>query len=310
MELLEVSESVPRKPVIASVADPMVMRIIPELATEIGLNESIALLQISFWIKTTNNLRDGQYWTYQSIRDMKEKAFKFWSIATINRVVRSLESKGLIRIGNYNQREKDNTRWITLNTVGIETLQSVHISWLEGEKEPSQNETTRFKMKQVDGKLFQNETGPFQNETTLPESPEITKTENRTENKDLALTSAKPKQSRKRKETRPAELFNPLKDAIVLAFGWNIDDVPKGKWGQINKAAADLYDVGVTPAEVPALHTYCKKNHTRFGPNALPGAVPDVRKAKRVLYIPPVEPEYIPPDLTAQYYNYAGVTNG
>ncbi len=61
--------------------DSIITRIMPSLAQEIGLNECIVLLQICFWIQITNHYRDGQYWTYQSVRDMQEKAFPYWSLS-------------------------------------------------------------------------------------------------------------------------------------------------------------------------------------------------------------------------------------
>lgn len=145
---------------------PTVERLVPALAVAIGLNESIMLLQIDFWIGQTDNFIDGKYWTYQSVRDMHTKAFPYWSIATINRTVASLQTQGLLHTANYNKRKGDKTRWFALNFEGLKKL---------GEKVPSisvihgvfQNETP----------ITQNETPSAQNETTLPE---IT-TENTTE---------------------------------------------------------------------------------------------------------------------------------
>ena len=60
--------------------EPNAPRINPALAKEIGLNESLILLQIEFWISISNNEREGKRWTYQSVRDMQEKSFSFWKI--------------------------------------------------------------------------------------------------------------------------------------------------------------------------------------------------------------------------------------
>ncbi len=145
---------------------PTVERLVPALAVAIGLNESIMLLQIDFWIGQTDNFIDGKYWTYQSVRDMHTKAFPYWSIATINRTVASLQSQGLLHTANYNKRKGDKTRWFALNLEGLKRL---------GEKVPSisvihgafQNETP----------ITQNETPSAQNETTLPEITTETTTE-------------------------------------------------------------------------------------------------------------------------------------
>lgn len=154
-------------------ASPMVMRIIPELAKEIGLNESIMLLQVDFWINHADNYKDGQWWTYQSVRQMQEKAFPYWSLMTINRTVKSLETKGYITIGNYNKRKSDSTRWITLKYKALEKLASVKVVKVSGETvsesdSPSQNDTGAY---QNDTPSYQNDTNPQQNDTTLPETP-------------------------------------------------------------------------------------------------------------------------------------------
>lgn len=75
--------------------DPSAPRLVPALAKEIGLNESILFLQIEYWIAISNNLRDGRKWTYQSTSDLR-KTFPFWSDATIKRIVKSLKERNLI----------------------------------------------------------------------------------------------------------------------------------------------------------------------------------------------------------------------
>jgi hypothetical protein len=144
---------------------------VPELAVEIGLNESIMLLQIAFWINQANNLRDGRWWTYQSVRDMQQKAFPYWSIATINRAATALEAAGFIVVGNYNSAKFDRTRWFALNTENIANLTSVRLVF--------QNDT----------RITQDDTRTAQNDTTIPETTTETTTEGE---KKLALPAPNP----------------------------------------------------------------------------------------------------------------------
>lgn len=147
--------------------NPTVTRIVPELAVAIGLNESIILLQLDFWIGQSDNLEDGRYWTYQSLRDMQEKAFAYLGLATINRAVQSLEEQGLIVVGNYNKRKGDNTRWFALNTDGLRRL-AERVTCLTVTNGVIQNETPTI----VTGAYaIQNETPTDQNGSTLPEIP-------------------------------------------------------------------------------------------------------------------------------------------
>ena len=143
--------------------EPNAPRINPALAKEIGLNESLILLQIEFWISISNNERDGKRWTYQSVRDMQEKSFSFWSISTINRAVNKLIDEGYIIEGNFNKIKYDKTRWFALNFETLNELESISING---------DDTGVF---HNDTRSNQNDTRSNQNDTTIPEiTTEIT----------------------------------------------------------------------------------------------------------------------------------------
>ena len=151
-------------------------RIIPGLATEIGLNESIVLMHISYWISICNNIKDGRFWTYQTLRGMQEKIFPYWSIETIRRTIQNLEKQGYIIIGNHNSRKGDRTQWFALEPNKCSELLSVVILPVDQNNHVSKRDS-----------LSQNETPTQQNETTLPE---IT-TENTTYKRDASHQSHK-----------------------------------------------------------------------------------------------------------------------
>jgi len=149
--------------------NPFAPRLCPELAQEIGLNESIILLQIEFWIRTSTTAEhEGRRWTYQSVRAMQE-AFPFWSIATINRAIQELVARGYVLVGNYNQAKYDKTRWFALNPDALRRLKSIVIAPADGGD---------------DTRSAQNDTRSAQNETTIPE--------NTTENLSGTGTAAQP----------------------------------------------------------------------------------------------------------------------
>jgi len=160
-----------RRPALFVLNDATAPRLNPELAKEIGLNESLLFLQLEFWLRQSGTLQeDGQYWIYESVTEI-QSVFSFWGRATINRIVHSLEKQQLIQVGNFNKHKYDRTRWFTLNRTGIDRLQSVRIFdwWV------SQNETAET------ADLFQNGTGSdqngtrsAQNGTTIPDlSPDL-----------------------------------------------------------------------------------------------------------------------------------------
>jgi hypothetical protein len=150
-------------------------------------------------------------------------------------------------------------------------------------------------------------------EITSPTPSEITRTplakslaeesEVKTEDK----TSGAQKKNA-RKPRRAAAEFNPLKDAIVAAFGWAWDTMSGLEQGRVQKTAAQLFDAGRRAEDVPALYAYCKKNYTHFGPNALAGAVSEVAKRQAVTKVltMPVE---VPLPESSDYFNIAGVVS-
>lgn len=119
--------------------------VLPNLATEIGLNEAIVLQQMHYWLKKSNHNYDGRRWIYNSFPEW-QKHFPFWSVMTIKRAVYSLEKQNLLYVGNYNKAKFDKTKWYSIN-----------YGKLEGVKRPSyQNDTTSVS-KRNDG-VYQNDT--------------------------------------------------------------------------------------------------------------------------------------------------------
>src|SRR6266511_3426515 len=102
--------------------DPTPLRIDRRLAMEIGFMESVVLLQLEFLISISAHEREGQYWTYQTLQDLKDHHFPWLSVPTISRVLKSLEDMGLIVVGNYNRSSFDRTRWFALRCEGIRDL--------------------------------------------------------------------------------------------------------------------------------------------------------------------------------------------
>jgi len=129
-----------------------ILRLIPPVAEEIGLNESLVLLQLDYWIKEKGHEKNGRYWTYQSTSELKENFYPFWSRSTIQRTIKSLEEQNFITIDNFNSKKYDKTRWFALNYEELSKLDSIIIA------EVGEDGTG----------VFQNGTGSSQNETTIP----------------------------------------------------------------------------------------------------------------------------------------------
>jgi len=128
-----------------------ILRLMPPLAEEIGLKESLILLQLDYWIKNNGEKRDGKYWVYQSTTDLQEKFYPFWSRSTIHRAIKSLEGEDLIEIDNFNSKEYDKTRWFSLNYEELAKLNSLVIVEVDGDSDTP----------------FHSETGVFHSGTTI-----------------------------------------------------------------------------------------------------------------------------------------------
>lgn len=107
------------------------LQVLPSLAKSIGLNEAIILQQIHYWLRKSNNVKDGYKWIYNSMTNW-QKQFSFWSLPTVKRVFRSLEKQGLLITANYNKAGFDKTKWYRIN---YEKLQ--HMSQRSDQNDPT-----------------------------------------------------------------------------------------------------------------------------------------------------------------------------
>jgi len=109
--------------------DQTAPRINTELACEIGLNESIVLLQFEFWQSISEHFYEDKYWFYNSMQEIRE-TFKFWSVETVKRTVGTIVNRGYVHTGNFNKSKMDRTMWYSLNFEELAKLKSIKIDGL------------------------------------------------------------------------------------------------------------------------------------------------------------------------------------
>jgi DnaD/phage-associated family protein len=173
--------------------EPLV--ILPSLAASVGLNESIFLQQLHYWLERSPHEYEGYKWVYNTYEGWKEQ-FPFWSESTIRRIITKLEKKGLIIPGNFNRSKIDKTKWYRINYEKLTQLQD--------EQSTAQNEQTTVQNEQstdeIDSPSAQNEQSICSNwaDDLLSLNrpiPEIT-TENTTEiNKEEVVVEAPARES-------------------------------------------------------------------------------------------------------------------
>lgn len=97
-----------------------------ELAVAIGLNETIVLRQVYYWVEHNKaekkNFRDGKYWVYNSMKQWRSDNFPFMSEKTIERAFSSLRKKNLILVGDYSTDRMKRPNWYTINDKEFDKL--------------------------------------------------------------------------------------------------------------------------------------------------------------------------------------------
>ncbi|MGG3889876.1 DnaD domain-containing protein [Metabacillus fastidiosus] len=103
--------------------DEKPLLIIPSLAKKVGLNESIILQQIHYWLQISDHTYDGHTWMYNTYDKWTEQ-FPWWSKATIRRLITKMEKLGIIVTGNFNKMKMDKTKWYRINYDALDDMSS------------------------------------------------------------------------------------------------------------------------------------------------------------------------------------------
>nr|WP_052016362.1 DnaD domain protein [Anoxybacillus flavithermus] len=106
--------------------------VLPTVAVKLGLNESIFLQQLHYWLGKSTHTHDGHVWVYNTYEGWK-KQFPFWSESTIRRTIVRLEKKGIV-VSRY-RSQMDKTKWYRID---YDVLANV----MNGEEERQHDETS------------------------------------------------------------------------------------------------------------------------------------------------------------------------
>jgi len=89
--------------------------VLPSLAVAVGLNESIFLQQLHYWLQKSRKEHEGRVWIYNTIDEWQEQ-FPFWSTDAIHRVIKSLRKSGvLLTTDKLNKSRMDRTLWFAID---------------------------------------------------------------------------------------------------------------------------------------------------------------------------------------------------
>ncbi|QOR67962.1 DnaD domain protein [Cytobacillus suaedae] len=130
--------------------------IIPSLAKAIGLNESIILQQLHYWLQRSKNIRMDRKWVYFTYENLAEQ-FPFFSVSTIRRVIGKLEEKGLLQSGHFNKMKMDHTKWYSINYEALDGLSTTTLNY-----EKINNKEANCSM--IEDNIFKEDSPSVQNE--------------------------------------------------------------------------------------------------------------------------------------------------
>lgn len=112
-----------------------------ELAKVIGLNESIFLQQLHYWLtkkeekQDSRTVHDGYTWYYCTQNEWKQQ-FPFWSVSTIKRIITNLRKNNYIIIENHNRKGYDKTNWFRINYQALEDIPAGQNELVDGSDIP------------------------------------------------------------------------------------------------------------------------------------------------------------------------------
>lgn len=139
-----------------------------KIAKQYGLEESILLENIYFWVKknkaNNQNYHNGKYWTYNTVKAFNE-LFDYIPETKIYRTLKNLEKCGLIEIDEFNENKYDHTKWYTVTEKTLKLFDDD----FKNEKSNLNNEET----------ILQNEEPILQNEKSNLQNTKISITDNK-----------------------------------------------------------------------------------------------------------------------------------
>ena len=88
-----------------------------DIAKQYGVAEAIFVHRLYWWVRHNadngHNLRDGRYWTYDSLTALTE-IFPCWTRRQLEGIINRCRKKGLILTADYNTDRRNRTTWYTV----------------------------------------------------------------------------------------------------------------------------------------------------------------------------------------------------
>lgn len=116
------SELIAREKLYEALSNSPSLQTNPQLAISIGVNRTIILQQIMYWLKKNEergiNNFNGCYWCYNSVSEWKANDFPFFSESTIDRCIDDLTKAGIL-IASKTRENGKVVKWLTVDYKAI-----------------------------------------------------------------------------------------------------------------------------------------------------------------------------------------------
>lgn len=93
------------------------------IAQKYGVNVAIFLNNLAYWIEQNiadnSNFNDGTWWSYKTQKAFTV-LFPYWTRQNMRTIIQTCISEGLLKTGNYNKNQYDQTIWYALTDKGWE----------------------------------------------------------------------------------------------------------------------------------------------------------------------------------------------
>jgi hypothetical protein len=83
-----------------------------------GLDVAVVMEQVKYWLTRnsdkTDCIHEDAVWFYCSVRELTDKYFPYWTSRQLASLLEYMVEVGLLRVGRYNKRRYDRTKWYTV----------------------------------------------------------------------------------------------------------------------------------------------------------------------------------------------------
>lgn len=107
------------------------------LAKKIGVNESLFICQLWYWMQRSDNVRNDRRWVYKTLKEWMAE-HPYWAKNTVRRTIKNLEEAGIVLSGEFNKFKQDRTKWYTIE-LNHECFSTDHVPNM-GMPAPAQND--------------------------------------------------------------------------------------------------------------------------------------------------------------------------